>query len=99
MDETEPSDDTLVAASLNGDAKAFVQLVKRHDKATRGTVFATVGLNGPFDDALQEGLLKAYRSLRSYKQGRWFQLINATLVPEHQESQCQETPILKNELP
>jgi RNA polymerase sigma-70 factor (ECF subfamily) len=69
---TNTEDDALVAASLSGNTKAFVELIKRYDNATRATAYATVGPNGPFEDALQEGLLKAYRSLTTYRIGTNF---------------------------
>ena len=69
---TDATDDTLVAASLAGDTGAFVELVKRHDRATRAAAHAAIGPNGPLDDALQEGLLKAYKSLASYRTGTNF---------------------------
>lgn len=65
--EAGSSDQQLIEATLAGDRPAFVELVKRHDAATRSVAFSTVGPNGPIEDVLQEGLLKAYRSLHTFR--------------------------------
>jgi RNA polymerase sigma-70 factor (ECF subfamily) len=62
----------LVRAALTGDRQAFVVLVKRYDADTRAVAYATAGPHGPFEDAMQEALIKAYRSLGTFRQGTNF---------------------------
>lgn len=70
---TVPStDDDLVAACLAGDTSSFTQLVRNHERLLRTVAYSVLGDQTGMEDAMQEGLVKAYRSLRSYRLGTDF---------------------------
>lgn len=62
------SDDrALVALSRQGDARAFAQLLRRHDDKMRGVVWRLVQSRTEMDDILQDAYLKAWRGLRDFR--------------------------------
>jgi RNA polymerase sigma-70 factor (ECF subfamily) len=72
MDSDEKTDDELALACLGGDLAAFTQLVRRHELLLRTVAYAVTGSTPSMEDALQEGLLKAYLKLASYHPGSDF---------------------------
>lgn len=62
------TDEELVEACLAGEESAFDVLVGRWEKRIRGAVYRIVGSDEEARDLCQEAFLKAYRSLRSFKQ-------------------------------
>ncbi len=67
-DEAPGADDrALLAAHVAGDATAFEQLVRRHRDRLWAVALRTAGDREEAADALQEALVKAYRSAASYR--------------------------------
>jgi RNA polymerase sigma-70 factor (ECF subfamily) len=60
-------DRALLAAHLRGDGDAFDQLVRRHLDRLWAVAAGTLGDREEAADALQDALLKAYRSAASYR--------------------------------
>ena len=62
------SDDReLVVLSRQGDARAFAQLLRRHDDKMRGVVWRLVQSRTEMDDILQDAYLKAWRGLHDFR--------------------------------
>lgn len=62
------TDEELVEACLAGEESAFDVLVGRWEKRIRGAIYRLVGSDEEARDLCQETFLKAFRSLRSFKQ-------------------------------
>ena len=60
-------DRALLAAHLSGDGDAFDALVRRHLDRLYAVAVSTLGDRDEAADALQDALLKAYRSAASYR--------------------------------
>src|SRR5262245_6425322 len=71
-ERTSLQDDTLIAAAQQGDAAAFEELVRRHQEAAFRAAFLVLRDADEAEDAAQEGLVKAYRAIRSFRLGREF---------------------------
>ena len=68
----EPSDDALVAAALEGNARAFETLVERH-AARVSRVLRLLGVPAADrEDVAQDTFLRVFRHLRGYRAGRSF---------------------------
>lgn len=67
-----PEDGQLVAMALHGNPDAFATLVERYDRAVYHLAYRM--LHHPEDarDATQEAFFKAFRSLRTFRQGAKF---------------------------
>ena len=63
----EVSDDDLVTAAQRGDQQAFEELCGRHSTVTKKRIFRIVRNHEDAEDALQDTLLRAYTSLRSFR--------------------------------
>lgn len=72
MELAETSDEGLVARAISGDASAFMELVRIHDRCARTVAYAVTMNRDLMDDVLQESYLKAFRSLKRYKPGTSF---------------------------
>ena len=59
------SDADLVRATLQGETRAFDQLVRRFTARIRAACVARVGRRGPADDLVQETFLRGFRALPS----------------------------------
>jgi RNA polymerase sigma-70 factor, ECF subfamily len=68
----EPEDGDLVAMTLRGDSEAFATLVERYDRAVYHLAYRTLRDVEEARDATQEAFFKAFRSLRTFKQGAKF---------------------------
>ena len=68
MDEPD-ADASLVEEAQQGSCSAFEQLVRPHYAAVRRIAFAFCRRRADADDLAQEALLKAYRSLHSFRGG------------------------------
>ena len=62
------TDEELVEACLAGEESAFDVLLRRWEKRIRGAIYRLVGSDEEARDLCQEAFLKAYKSLRSFKQ-------------------------------
>jgi RNA polymerase sigma-70 factor, ECF subfamily len=67
-----PEDGELVAMTLGGNPECFATLVERYERAVYHLCYRTVHNVEEARDATQEAFFKAYRSLRTFKQGAKF---------------------------
>jgi RNA polymerase sigma-70 factor (ECF subfamily) len=85
-DQEAPSQETLVRRALRGDAAAFEMLYKPHSRALYQTSLRILGVPEEAEDALQEGLLAAFRNLKRFEGRSQFStwltriVINAALM-------------------
>ncbi len=72
MDDTDPSDESLVASALDGDAAALDRLISRHDaKVLR--VLRLLGVPvGDREDVAQEVFIRVFRHLKGFRKGNPF---------------------------
>src|ERR1039458_884286 len=83
---SEQSEEQLVERGLNGDARALDTLFARNTRALYQTAFRVLGNPEDAEEALQEGLLSAYRNLRRFEGRSQFStwltriVINAALM-------------------
>ena len=61
------SDTALIAAWLGGDEQAAAELVRRHARALAGFLAAAGAPEAELDDVVQETLIRAFRSLASFR--------------------------------
>ena len=59
----EPSDKSLVEATLAGDNQAFVRLVTKHKRRVIGLAARFIGIREELDDICQDVFMKAYSHL------------------------------------
>jgi len=82
----EQSEDQLIERGLNGDARALDALFARNTRALYQTAFRVLGNPEDAEEALQEGLLSAYRNLPKFERRSQFStwltriVINAALM-------------------
>ncbi len=82
----ELSEDQLIERGLNGDARALDALFARNTRALYQTAFRVLGNPEDAEEALQEGLLSAYRNLPRFERRSQFStwltriVINAALM-------------------
>jgi RNA polymerase sigma-70 factor (ECF subfamily) len=67
-----PDDIVVIQRVLGGDADAFRLIVRRYGGRLRGFCLARLGDPDEADDAMQDVLLRAYRSLGSFRLGTSF---------------------------
>jgi RNA polymerase sigma-70 factor (ECF subfamily) len=65
---SQPSDEELLAAHLQGDRSAFGQLVGRHERRVYGICLRMLGNREDAQDAAQEAFLAALRRASSFRQ-------------------------------
>jgi RNA polymerase sigma-70 factor, ECF subfamily len=70
--KAEPADGDLVAMTLRGNSGAFATLVERYDRAVYHLAYRTLRDVEEARDATQEAFFKAFRSLRTFKEGSKF---------------------------
>jgi RNA polymerase sigma-70 factor (ECF subfamily) len=68
----DPSDEQLVQETLNGNPRAYTQLVQRYQSRVIALAFRALRDNGLAEDLAQEVFLRAYRSLRHFQINRRF---------------------------
>ena len=68
-------DGDLVDLALDGDQRAFTELVRRHDDRLRGLAFKLLGDRHRMEDAMQEAYVRVYRNLHRFRRdaelGSW----------------------------
>ena len=85
-DPAEQSEQFLIERGLNGDAHALNTLFARNNRALYQTALRVLGNPEDAEEALQEGLLSAYRNLRRFERRSQFStwltriVINAALM-------------------
>ena len=62
------TDSEVVQASLDGDERAFGELVKRYDSRLLNFVYRTVGDRERAQDLVQETFVRVYRHLHRFDQ-------------------------------
>lgn len=65
-------DSEVVQASLDGDPRAFDELVKRYDQRLLNFVFRTIGDRERAQDLVQETFVRVYRHLHRFDQSKKF---------------------------
>jgi len=81
-----PEEHGLIRRAVRGDASAFESLYSRHKRALFQTALRVLGNVEDAEDALQEGLLAAYRNLKRFEGRSQFStwltriVINASLM-------------------
>lgn len=77
------ADATLVTLTLNGELRAFEELVERYQKILYNTVLKIVQDADDAHDITQAGFIKAFENLRSYKpQHKFFSWLYRIVVNE-----------------
>lgn len=66
------SDSEVVQASLDGDARAFTELVSRYDQRLLNFVYRTIGDRERAQDLVQETFVRVYRHLERFDQTKKF---------------------------
>jgi RNA polymerase sigma-70 factor, ECF subfamily len=69
---SEPTDEELLASHLNGDQRAFGQLVSRHERRVYGICLRMLGNREDAQDATQEAFLSALRRASTFRQAAAF---------------------------
>jgi RNA polymerase sigma-70 factor (ECF subfamily) len=87
---TEPDEGFLVARARRGDAAAFEELVRRHQRRVYAVARRIVRAHDVADDVSQEAFVRAWRSLDRFEAGRpfapWICRIAANLAINHVRS-------------
>ena len=68
----ELSDSEVVQASLDGDSRAFDELVHRYDQRLLNFVYRTIGDRERAQDLIQETFVRVYRHLHRFDQSKKF---------------------------
>ncbi|MCH7991152.1 MAG: sigma-70 family RNA polymerase sigma factor [Gemmatimonadetes bacterium] len=68
----ELSDSEVVQASLDGDSRAFGELVRRYDQRLVNFVYRTIGDRERGEDLVQETFVRVYRHLQRFDQSKKF---------------------------
>jgi len=96
------TDEELVEACLAGEESAFDILLVRWEKRIRGAIHRLVGSDEEARDLCQEAFLKAYRSLRSFKQearfSSWLYQIALNLCRDRMRRRRGKTMVSLDEL-
>ncbi len=78
-----PSDQELVARTLDGDMNAFGELVKAYQSSVFNVCYRVLGTRRDAEDLTQEAFLRAHQNLASYDPGRpfgpWMRTVAANL--------------------
>jgi RNA polymerase sigma-70 factor, ECF subfamily len=86
----EPDEGFLVARARRGDAAAFEELVRRHQRRVYAVALRIVRAHDVADDVSQEAFVRAWRSLDGFETGRpfapWVCRIAANLAINHVRS-------------
>jgi RNA polymerase sigma-70 factor (ECF subfamily) len=69
---TELTDSQVVQASLEGDSRAFGEIVSRYDQRLLNFVYRTIGDRDRAQDLVQETFVRVYRHLQRFDQGKKF---------------------------
>jgi RNA polymerase sigma-70 factor (ECF subfamily) len=67
VDESDPTESSLIARAQRGEAAAYDELVRRHRPAAYRVALSVTGDSDEAEDATQDACLKAYRALRTFE--------------------------------
>jgi RNA polymerase sigma factor (sigma-70 family) len=67
--EGRPEDGELFARAQRGDTAAYEEMVRRYQQIAFRTAYVITGSGPEAEDAVQEGFVKAYRALHSFRSG------------------------------
>jgi RNA polymerase sigma factor (sigma-70 family) len=67
--EGRPADGELLARAQRGDTAAYEEIVHRYQQVAFRTAYVITGSAADAEDAAQEGFVKAYRALASFRPG------------------------------
>ena len=67
--EGRPEDGELFARAQRGDTAAYEEMVRRYQQLAFRTAYVITGSGPEAEDAVQEGFVKAYRALRTFRPG------------------------------
>src|SRR5467141_4799396 len=68
--EGRPKDDSvLIARAQRGDTAAYEEIVQRYQQVAFRTAYVITGSAADAEDAAQEGFVKAYRALATFRSG------------------------------
>lgn len=77
----EPSDETLVAAVLDGDDRAFDRLYARHVDRVFRLIARVLGPGGDVEDSTQDTFVRAFRALPTFRgDARWSTFLHRIAV-------------------
>jgi RNA polymerase sigma-70 factor (ECF subfamily) len=106
---TQASEESLIQAGQQGDAQALNTLFHRHQRTLFRSALGIMGNLHDAEDALQDGLLSAFRNLKSFRGRSQFStwltrvVINAALMRRRGQavrpSHAAAEPISKDEIP
>ena len=106
---TQVSEESLIQAGQQGDAQALNTLFHRHQRTLFRSALGIMGNPHDAEDALQDGLLSAFRNLKSFKGHSQFStwltrvVINAALMRRRGQairpSPAAAEPVSKDEIP
>ena len=69
MEGRPEEDSNLLARAQRGDAAAYEEIVQRYQQIAFRTAFVITGSAADAEDAAQDGFVKAYRALKSFRLG------------------------------
>src|SRR5207302_11245805 len=67
--EGRPTDGELLARAQRGDQVAYEEIVRRYQDIAFRTAYVITGSTADAEDAAQEGFVKAYRALATFRSG------------------------------
>jgi RNA polymerase sigma-70 factor, ECF subfamily len=94
-----PSDESLLAAHLKGDPRAFGELVSRHERRIYGLCLRILGNREDAEDATQEAFLAALRKAASFRRAAAFSTwlyriaVNAATDQARRRGRARVTPL------
>jgi RNA polymerase sigma-70 factor (ECF subfamily) len=77
----------VLAAAKRGDAQAFAEILRQHDRELRLLAFRLLGDQGQMEDALQDAAIRAYRAFPGFKGrsavGTWlYRIVYTTCIDQ-----------------
>ena len=67
--EGRPTDGELLSRAQRGNVAAYEEIVRRYQQTAFRTAYVITGSGPDAEDAVQEGFVKAYRALASFREG------------------------------
>src|SRR5260370_35610892 len=67
--EGRPTDGDLFTRAQRGDKVAYEEIVRRYQEVAFRTAYVITGSSADAEDAAQEGFMKAYRALATFRTG------------------------------